>query len=278
MRCSALVATALATAACDRPSPLVICHNTNCAGPDVTRDDSLPALAESLTVSYAGRPAIDGIEWDTFWYGAESRCLFAHDLKHDTSTPALAAAQAIGDYLAGTDQPSWNAERFYVFIELKANVGPSLTDAHTAEQRDLHAECALDALDVIVAGARTRGHALTVGFVSAVPAQHEALIARPRWASYTGATDLELMLVGDIFGPYSSVVPELADYKTPIGAVEFHPDFMTVQHREAYRSLGIDLVQWSFVTTTEAFDSIERWEPRYVLTNEAVLLRRWIER
>jgi hypothetical protein len=31
------------------------------------------------------------------------------------------------------------------------------------------------------------------------------------------------------------------------------------------------------VTTPEALDSIERLEPRYAMTNEAVLLRRWVE-
>lgn len=249
---------ALLLVACDRPSPLVICHNGNCTKPDTSRDDSLPALDESLTLD-----SFDGIEWDTFWYGAESRCIFAHDLANDRTTPATMAAQRIADFVA-----RWTGERFYVFIELKASVGESLTDAHTPEQRVLHAECALDARDILLA----TGKPVTISFVSAEPAQLHALVDRPRWIAGP-----DFQLVGDIFGPYSSAVPALADYDLPIDAVEFHPDYMTVQHREAYRSLGIDLVQWSFVTTPEALDSIRRWEPRYVLTNEADLLRRWID-
>ena len=64
----------------------------------------------------------------------------------------------------------------------------------------------------------------------------------------------------------------------PLDAVEYHPDFMTEVHRETYRSLEIELVQWSFVSTIEAFDALEKWEPSYVVTNEAELMRRWIER
>lgn len=268
----------LALAACDRPAPLVICHNGNCGSSNPARDDSLPALAESLALAHAGRAAIDGVEWDTFWDAAGSRCLFAHDLNNDTSTPAMAAAQMIGDHLAASDQPSWNGARFHVVIELKPNTGPSLMGAHTPAQLVLHAECALDAADVIVAAARTRGHALTLGFASPEPAMHVELRARPRWATYQGAPDLEVLLVGNIFGPYLGVLPQIAEYTTPIDVIEFHPAFLTPQRGEAYRSLGIELMQWQFVTTTEALDSIERWEPRYVMTNEALLLRRWIER
>jgi len=273
----ALCSLALVLVACDRPQPLVICHNTNCASPDVRRDDTLSALAESLALAHDGKPAIDGMEWDTFWHGAASRCLFAHDLNGDIDTDALVAAQAMRDPLAGAARVSWNGDRFYLFVELKGFVGESFTDAHTPEQRALHADCALDAVELVAEGARLGGHRMTVGFVAGVPALHAALVADPRWQTLRGP-DLELLLVGDIFGPYSSLVPELADYRLPLDAVEYHPDYMTLQHRETYRSLGIELVQWSFVTSTEALDAIERWDPAYVISNEALLLRRWIAR
>ena len=270
------ISLALALAACDRPQPLVICHNTNCASPDVTRDDTLSALAESLALTYDGRPALDGMEWDTFWHGDAGQCLLAHDLNGDISTPAMAGAQTIANHLASSPVASWNGERFYTFIELKGFVGESFDDAHTAAQRELHAECAVQAMELIVAGARTGGHRLTVGFVAGVPALHEALVANPRFHQFATSSDVEVMLVGDIFAPYSSLVPDLQDYTLPLGAVEYHPDYMTVQHRETYRSLGIQLVQWSFVTSTEALGAIERWEPEYAITNEALLLRRWV--
>lgn len=274
---SALVVVAAALAACDRHEPLVLCHNANCLGPDVTRDDTVAALEQSLALTHDGLPVLDGVELDTFWYGTEARCLFAHDLAHDTSTPASAAGVAIASYLEASSRASWNGERFHVFIELKPHVGPSYGDAHTPAQLVDHARCALELADQILTGARAHGHALTFGFVSAVPAHLRVLREEPLWAALQAQPDLELMLVGDIFAPYSSVVPEIADYDD-IHAVEYHPDVMTLPQRETYRSLEIELVQWSLVTTTEALAAIDRWEPRFAITNEALLLRRWTER
>lgn len=53
--------------ACTQPHPIVICHNANCGEPtDPENDDTLPAFRESLTLQESGRPAIDGIELDSF--------------------------------------------------------------------------------------------------------------------------------------------------------------------------------------------------------------------
>lgn len=276
VRCS-FVAAVLATAiaGCERPQPLVICHNANCASPDTTRDDTLAALEEGLALRYAGRPVLDGMELDLFWYRDDGRCLVSHDLDGDTSIPASAPAAVIADYLAATDRVSWNGERFYLFLDLKAHVGPSYDDTHTPEELVQHADCAFDTVDTIAAGARARGHQLTVGFISGVSRHLEGVRASPR---FKPVADLELLLIGDIFAPYSAIVPEFADYRVPLDAVEYHPDFMTEVHRETYRSYKVDLVQWSYVATIEAFDAIERWQPRFVITNEAQLMRRWIVR
>jgi hypothetical protein len=217
------------------------------------------------------------MEWDLFWYGSESRCLFAHDLVHDTSTPWNVPADFIADYLATHARASWSGDRFYVFLDLKPHVGPSYSDSHTPEQLLQHAECALDTVDRLVAGARAGGHALTIGFTSAKPALLEVVSTSPRFAQLQEQPDLEIMLVGDIFAPYAGVVPKLEDFQVRLNAVEYHPDFMTLEHRETYRARGMDLVQWSFTATTEAFDAIERWEPRFTITNEAMLLRRWTQ-
>ncbi|HEY5925699.1 MAG TPA: hypothetical protein VIV11_28630 [Kofleriaceae bacterium] len=272
-----LCSFALLLVACDRPQPLVLCHNANCATPDISRDDTLDALAESLALTFDGKPVIDGVELDTFWYAAGNGCLFAHDLNGDTSTPASAAAQLVADHLATTPRASWNGERFYVFIELKGFVGESFDDAHTPAQMEMHADCALDTLNLIALGADAGGHALTVGFISIEPRLLQALTDRPRWDGVAADPKLEVLLVGDVFAPFHPVIPDIADYKVPLDAVEFHPRHLNAQHRETYRALGIDLVQWSFITTSESLASIERWEPKYVLTNEAPFLRRWIE-
>lgn len=270
----------LAIAACDRPSPLLICHNSNCTGPDVSRDDTLPALDEGLQQTYDGLPVLDGVEIDTFWYGAESRCLFAHDPPPPGTAeiPVTDAALHIATYLDSTARPSHNGERFYVFIEIKANVGDAYSDAHTAEQFVEHAECVLDAMSVIAAPARSNGSPITIGVLSSAPEALRVLAARSRWQAYAGDPDVDLMLIADIFAPYSSVVPHLTDYDgVPLDAVEYHPDFMTQGRREAYRSLGLDLVEWSYTTTPESLDALARWNPRFEITNDSLLLRRWIE-
>lgn len=264
-------------AACTRPSPIVVCHNANCASSDVSRDDTLDALAESLALAFDGKPVLDGVELDTFWDGEQDRCLFAHELGDAAVTLATTAAQAVADHLATAPVVAWNGERFYAFIELKGFVGRSFDDRHTAEQFVQHADCALEVAQIIAAGAKQGGHAITIGFIAGVPRHHETLTTRPGWTALATEPDVELILIGDIFAPFSSLVPELADFRVPLDAVEYHPDYMTVERRSTYESLDIDLVQWSFVTTTEAFDAITRWEPKFAISNEALLLRRWTQ-
>lgn len=261
MRCSWLAAL-IALAACDRPRPLLICHNGNCAGADVSRDDTLPALADSLAQTYSGAPAYDGIELDTFWDRASTSCLFAHDEPVER-IPVSVAVQMVADHAAQGGPALWT------FFELKAQVGASYSDAHTDEELARHVACVLDARDQLVA-ADDRVH---FGYLSSEPRLLKALAADPRYQ----AQPVEQMLVADIFAPYSSVVPRLDEYDVPLQGVEFHPDFMTAERRDAYRSLGLDLLEWSYVTTPEMLDAIDRYEPEFVFTSEATLLRRWIE-
>src|SRR5688572_5907147 len=72
LRIVAVLAAVLAGACVvERHQALVVCHNSNCAGPpDPTRDDSLEAMYDSLALRDEGRPTIDGIEVDTLWDGA----------------------------------------------------------------------------------------------------------------------------------------------------------------------------------------------------------------
>jgi len=261
--CSALVVTL--AAACGRPQPEIICHNSNCTTPDTTRDDTVDALRESLALG-----VLDGVEWDTFWYSDEERCLFAHDLDHDVTTPASAAADIVAEHLAGR-----SGGHFTVLVDLKPFVGTSYGDRHTPAQLAAHVACGLDGAERVVAGAAAGGVALTFAFVSAKPAMLDAVAADPRWRALAGTPGIETMLVADIFAPYAPIVPELSQFRVALDGVEYHPDFLTAAQRETYASLGLDLVQWSFVATPETFDAIARYEPRFVLTNDAVLMRRW---
>ena len=273
----AVYSLAIALAACTRPSPIVICHNANCAHNDPGNDDTLASLQESFAMTFDGKPVLDGMEVDTFWYAKENRCIFAHDLEGSTAVPVDEAAAFIADHLATTPLVSWNSERFYMLIELKGFVGASFDDRHTPEQFVLHADCALAAAKTIADGAAAGGHPITLGFLAGVPEHLETVSKQPAWVELGMMPGVERMLIGDIFAPYSSIVPELTDFKVPLDAVEYHPDYMTVERKDTYESLGIDLIQWSFVSTEEAFNAIEHWEPKFAISNEALLLRRWIE-
>jgi hypothetical protein len=253
---------ALLLGACTRPQPQILCHNANCTSPDITRDDTVEAMQDSLALG-----VLDGMEWDTFWYGADDTCLFAHDLDHDVATPASAAADVVAANLAADPRP------YTIIIDLKPHVGPSYDDRHTPAQRIAHASCALDsALEVANAAG---GQPLTIGFNSVRNELLSAVIADPKYAVLTSMPNVEILLVADIFAPYASIVPDFSDFTVPLSGIEYHPDFMTRAQYELYTSRGLDLIQWSFVTTPEALDAIEQYEPRYVITNEAVLLRNW---
>ena len=41
--------------------------------------------------------------------------------------------------------------------------------------------------------------------------------------------------------------------------------------------MEVDISMWMFQATAENFGAIERVEPRYVITSEAELMRRWLE-
>src|SRR5690348_559455 len=136
-RVSVLVVCALVTA-CDRPDVKAICHNANCFGPtDPHTDDTLPALDAALALEYDGRPAIDGIEIDSFWVGDDARCVFAHDLDEPRTTPAQDAATTIAAHFARTGPISYSDDPFYVFIELKSHVAKDKSALHSPEQREL---------------------------------------------------------------------------------------------------------------------------------------------
>jgi hypothetical protein len=252
--------SSLALAACAAsPPPRVICHNGNCAaGPDTAHDDELETLRASLGLTLRGRPVLDGVEIDTVWSRASGSCIFAHG-PDGTGVPAGAAADAIAAYLARATPASWSGERFTVFIELKRTVAADTP--HTPDERERHAACAIDL-------ARRLG-AATVVIDSAEPLLLEA-VAR-RGGAFQLAADFGSPFDGDTdpFDRFAGVA---------LDVIELHSDWTTDATAEAYRSLGVDLVLWMYSATAETFAAIERVQPDYVLTNEAPLLRRWLER
>lgn len=272
---AACALVAVLAAACDRGSPAVVCHNSNCAGEiDSTRDDTLPAMRESLALDYHGRPPFDGVEIDTFWDGSNDRCLFAHGHEQVADAPpAIDAAGELAAFILASDRPSFG-ERFLLKVELKGEVGPDF-EPHDQEDLAPHVDCALEVVDIVRAAAAASAVPLDVLVDTADPALARAAVRRPGWDA-SGA-----LLCAD-FGaprPLTSYTERLSEFPSrDLDAAEFYPGLITDAQLEVFRSLDLTIGLWMFIATTDVLDGIEHIDPDYVVTNEAMLLRRWIER
>lgn len=268
----------LAAGGCQRPEVLVICHNGNCLGPpDPDRDDTMAALHESLELEYRGRPMLDGMEIDIFWYGREARCLFAHDLDGPKPyTSARAAAEEIARFLQRPGEITWYGGPYVIRLELKGAVGGDF-DEHNREQARLHAECGLDLYEILAEAALRAGRRIRVVFDSYAPRVLKAVLDSPRWPGKQPHEDVEVRLSAD-FPDSTSVGASLqwiSDFPE-VDDVVFHECWITDGAYQAFRSLGLDLTMWMFSATVETFAAIERFEPDTVLTSEAELMRRWL--
>jgi hypothetical protein len=173
---------------------------------------------------------------------------------------------------------AWNGERFHVFIELKRYVTRSRA-THTSAERDSHADCALELLGPLRRAAASGRHPLTVTFESSSPELLRALEARPAWPGRVLDGMIELRLGVDLGAPFNPENPSWAEITAgpKVDVVEVHASWLTEGARETLRSLGVDVGLWMDSATSETFQVIERIEPRYVVTSEAPLMRRWID-
>jgi hypothetical protein len=269
------LAAGCAAAGCDRPDATVICHNANCAVPAPEKDDTIEAMRESLALALDGRPVIDGIEVDTFWRGADGVCLYAHDLDND-QTPALEPANELATHFARPGPITFGDGPFHVFLELKSHVSSDKTDRHTPEQRDLHAQCAWQVYTIIADAAVATGRDVELHFEAFAPELLAAVIANTPAMT---PIPFHFEAIQGVPAPLDNQTRPLGDYAgLPIDSVEFHDQWILDAQYEAARSLGLDLGVFMFSATVETFAVIEQYEPRYVVTSEAVLLRRWLER
>lgn len=264
-------------AACELPQPAIICHNGNCVEPiDAEQDDSIPALQASLALEYKGRPAFDGVEVDTFWRGEDSMCLYAHDLDAVRLTPAIEPANELAAYFAQPGDITYSGGQFEVSLELKTHVAVSKTARHTPEQRTMHALCAWDLYKVIADGAVANNRDVVVVFSSFEPLLLKELIAT---APAVRPIPYEF---GAIFGVPAPLDPQthpLGDYTgVPLSSVEIHDQWIHDAQWEALISMNVDIVFWMFSATSETFEAIEQYEPDKIVTSEARLMRRWLDR
>ena len=266
-RCSLLILVA----ACDRPAPLVICHNANCVEPvDYGADDTLPALQESLAIEHAGRPAIDGIEIDSFWIGDQATCVFAHDLNEERTTPFSDAALEVAAHFARPG-PIGAGDRFAVFIELKSYVGTSKSERHTPEQRALHADCAWQAYAIIADAALANARDVEV-----VYGAFEPLLLRAVIDAAPAAPAIEFRLEAFSSLPWDLEQQSLTAYAgLPIEVVSLPARPIHDARYEGYLSSGLD-IDMGVPGTEEGFAAVSEYKPRYIKTPEARLWRRWL--
>jgi hypothetical protein len=276
MRAASLLVVACVLAACDRPDPLVVCHNANCVEPTrPEEDDTLPALRASLALSIGGLPAVDGTEIDTFLRGTDGACLFAHDLEGDRTTLASEAADELAAYIAATPRLTHSGKPFRIFIELKPRTDVAETKKHTPAERVLHADCSWDLYTRIAAAAVANARDVEIVFASFNPDLLREMIARQ-------PSDTPIPFLYDAFygipRPLDPQTQPLSDYAgIPIELVEIHPQWIHDAQWEGLLSLNVETLFWTFSATVETFAAIEQYEPDWVGTSEANLMRRWLE-
>lgn len=278
----AIIAVALAgcTLPDARPHSVVICHNANCArATDPFVDDTMATLDESLRLEYQGRPAIDGVEIDFLWDREHARCVFAHDLA--IAEPAMVAADRVAEHLAQPGEVSWTGDRFFVKIELK----PAVTvdgAPHTPGELAAHVACAFDVADRIIAAGRANGRSLELAFESEEMAIVRAVAANPRWPGKQPYPDVALRLITNVATPgleaadLGSLASDTNDHGVDI--LSFHATKTPTGVVERYESFDVELMLAMFDAAPETFEAMTRFEPAYVVTSEALLLRRWEER
>lgn len=272
-----ICSAALLLFACDRPHVLVVCHNSNCAEPtDPKNDDSVAALQESLGLTVAGKPAIDGTEVDLFWRASDNTCIFAHDLVNAKGELSTDASRVIAEHLAAPGDITASGGNFQMFIELKDFVDAEKTVHHTPAQRRLHAQCTWDFYKAVSDAAIANNRALDVYIASFGPEMLKAVIAEtpasvpfpPRYEAFYG-----------IPKPLDAETRPLSDYAgIPITFVELHSQWINDAQYEGLISQGIDIGVFMFSATVEHFAAIEQYEPKIVNTSEATLMRRWLDR
>jgi hypothetical protein len=246
--------------ACGVPSPLIICHNGNCDSAAAGGDDSPAALAASLALRYRGRPVTDGVEIDLRWDARSDRCAFAHD-----SEQRQHGIDEVGDVLeahVATDTPAFG-ERFHVVIELKVD---DATDVPAL------VACARALADRVVAAAVSP---LTVIFDSLEPDALRELVERPDWDA-TPAHGVRFLLTAS-FVPSPFALAPLSEFPDGLDVVTVHRRNVLDTQVRALRAGGLGLLIWERRTTRELLESVERFDPEYVTTNEPVRLRQWIE-
>lgn len=282
-----LVLALVASSGCvDERDPQVICLNANCREPSPPSDDDwLVALALSLQMTDGERPLIDGVQLDTFWHGPAELCLFARDLKRPSYAPnAWQAAELIVEHLGDRAQMNLpltrSGSKFSVFVELEGHVGEAETDAHTPEQRRLHAACAVDVAQRLIGGARRNDYVQEIVFTAFDPRLLRAVRDAPGFDELAGPNaQIKVGLLRGLPEPLGRRTDSLASVDGELGLdlVSTHPDWMSRAELNSYAARDLELGLWVYDLVPETLDAIEDHQPSYVTTSEARTLHGWLE-
>jgi len=269
-------------AACDRrPQAVLMCHNSNCAhATDPAADDTLTSLDDSLALTYLGRPPIDGVEVDTLWDSERSLCLFAHDFAKSADELAMEAVDHVTEHMLRSGAITWDGEAFRVKIESKAAVTPGGAH-HSAEDLAAHQACVLDMMDRLMEAAVAGGRELEIILEAEDIDFVRTLTAHPRWPGKNPGEGLRIKLEANVksAGLTTDDLVSLTGGDSPDGldVLAFHSTRFPDGQQQAYEALDVDLMLWMLDATLETFYAAEIYHPEYVNTNEAELLRRWME-
>jgi len=243
----------LALAACDRPHPLVICHNSNCTGDTGSANsDTIEGLRAALALTYDGGRLLDGIELDLLWDTPRDRCAFAHD--PETAPTRVDVSVAVDELRA------WASTQTVSMIVI--------LDAKPADDPAAFVQCVVGAAESLA-----NSPALDVYISSGEPPLLRAINAEQ------ARRGLSLRLTAGFASPepLSSGVPLSGFVDIPLFGVAYHPRWLTDQQVSAFADAGLELFFWSHVLTVETLDSIDRYEPFAVGTDDVELLRGWID-
>lgn len=239
-----------ATTGCNRPSPVVICHNSNCTGAlDPDRDDTLAALEQSLAL---GPAVLDGVEVDAVWQAGA--CHFAHEAGHRDAPLLAEPLHLIVEYLQQQGSPHSGAA-FTLLLELKSS---SEADADLGK-------CAVQALDIFRPLAATMPIEVLVSsfdqkVLGSLALAHEDDLLHPKVGAELGTTT------------------KLSTINRHLDFVSTTPDALLSPAFASYRDQGFEVALWNEQVTPQFLDAVQFHTPQYVSVGEAAMMRGWIGR
>jgi len=246
------------------------------------RAAAVDTLRESLAATDdAGQPILDGMELDLFLRGSDNQCVFAHDLDQENPAIATDAAQIVADFLK-TPRPkvTRNGGPYWVFLELKGQVGKTKTEVHTDAQKALHAQCALDVLNILADGARAGMVPLQVRMTSFSAELLQATSIALKQSSWMNDNQVSVGLgaLQGVLKPLDSGTRPLDDYPGDLGIdmVTVHAQWLRDSTYQAYLSRGWSVGLWMFSAVPETYDAIETFQPKWITTGEAKTFSRWL--